>query len=63
MTWRKAGVKENEREEEFRHGYGKKGFPWWLTLAWVAVVVWAIVYWILYTFPNIMLWLKGYPLK
>ncbi|MEE8448104.1 MAG: cbb3-type cytochrome c oxidase N-terminal domain-containing protein [Thermodesulfobacteriota bacterium] len=50
-------------EEKDELGYQGKVFPRWLSVLWIAVFLWAIIYWVLYAFPDLLHWLSSPPLK
>lgn len=46
-------------EEKDKLGFQGKAFPRWLSILWMLFFLWAIVYSIFYTFPDLLQWLKG----
>ena len=45
------------KERDFHHGEGHS-IPFFIKLAWTILIIWAISYLVLYSFPNLKVWLN-----
>ena len=48
-----------QKEEEVGYeepGHQTNPVPIWLSILWIMFFLWAVVYWVLYTFPDLISW-------